>query len=89
MANSAQAIKRARQAEKRRQHNASQRSMMRTHVKKVLRALDAGENDTAADAYKQAVPMIDRMSNKGIIHKNTAARQKSRLNARLRASAAK
>ena len=85
MANSAQAKKRARQAEKRRQHNTSLRSMMRTAIKKVVYALDAGEKDTATEAYKSAVPMIDSMANKKIITANKAARHKSRLNTRIRA----
>lgn len=85
MANSAQARKRVRQAEKSRQHNASRRSMMRTHLKKVVNAIDAGDKEAAAEAYKAAVPVIDRMANKGLIHANKAARHKSRLNAQIRA----
>ena len=85
MANTAQAKKRARQAEKRRQHNTSLRSMMRTAIKKVVYAIDAGEKDKASDAYKAAVPMIDKMANKNIITANKASRHKSRLNSRIRA----
>ena len=85
MANSAQAKKRARQAEKARQLNASQRSMMRTAIKKVVYAIDAGEKDKAGEAYKAAVPLIDSMAHKNIITGNKAARHKSRLNARIRA----
>ena len=85
MANTAQAKKRARQAEKRRQHNTSLRSMMRTAIKKVVYAIDAGEKDTASDAYKTAVPIIDSMAGKNIITPNKAARHKSRLNIRIRA----
>lgn len=85
LANSAQAKKRARQAETRRQHNASMRSMMRTHIKKVLKALLAGDKTNAESAYKAAAPMIDRMAGKGLIHKNKAARHKSRLSARIHA----
>lgn len=85
MANSLQAKKRARQAEKHRQNNASLRSKMRTFIKKVVYAIEAGDKETAASAYKEAVPVIDSMSNKGIIHSNKAARHKSRLNARIRA----
>lgn len=87
MANTAQARKRARQAEKHRQHNASRRSMLRTFVKKVVKALDANEKDSAVTAYAEAVPVIDRMAHSGMIHKNKAARHKSRLNARLKAMA--
>ena len=85
MANSAQARKRARQAEKHRQHNASMRSTMRTSIKKVVNAIEAGEKDKAAEAYKVAIPMIDKMANKNIISGNKAARHKSRLNSRIRA----
>ncbi|HEY5790117.1 MAG TPA: 30S ribosomal protein S20 [Gammaproteobacteria bacterium] len=85
MANSAQARKRARQSEKRRQQNASQRSMLRTHIKKVTRALQAGDAAAAAEAYRKATPVIDAMAGVGMIHKNKAARHKSRLNAQIRA----
>ncbi len=87
MANSAQAKKRARQAEKRRINNASQRSAMRTAVKKVINAIEAGDKATAESAYKSAVPMIDSSAGKGLVHKNAAARQKSRLNTRIRTMA--
>lgn len=85
MANSLQAKKRARQAEQHRQQNASLRSKMRTFIKKVVYAIEAGDKETATSAYQAAVPVIDSMSNKGIIHSNKAARHKSRLNARIRA----
>ena len=85
MANSPQAKKRAIQADKARARNASQRSMVRTYIKKVLIALKSGEKQGAADAYKLAVPVIDRMADKGIIHKNKAARLKSRLNTKVKA----
>lgn len=85
MANSAQAKKRARQADKRRIHNATLRSMARTYIKKVVRAVEAGDKEAATTAYTAAVPVIDRIADKGIIHKNKAARHKSRLNARIRA----
>ena len=85
MANSAQARKRARQAEKHRQQNAGHRSMMRTYTKKILKALTAGDKEAAQEAYKQAVPVIDRTANKGLIHKNKAARYKSRLNTQIKA----
>lgn len=88
MANSPQAKKRARQAEKRRQHNASLRSMVRTSIKKVLAAINSGNADEAKAAYAAAVPVIDRMADKGIIHKNKAARHKSRLNTQVKALAA-
>jgi len=84
LANSPQARKRARQAEKRRIHNRSRRSMMRTYIKKVRKAIAAGDKEAAQTAFKAAVPVIDRMAGKGLIHKNTAARYKSRINARIR-----
>lgn len=80
MANSVSARKRARQAERHRLRNASMRSNVRTAIKKVLRAIEAGDKDAAVSAYKDAVPAIDRSVSKGIMHKNTAARNKSRLN---------
>ena len=89
MANSALAKKRARQNVKARQHNASLRSMVRTYIKKVVNAIAAGEHAVASEAYKKAVPVIDRMADKGIIHKNKAARHKSRLNAHIKALASK
>lgn len=88
MANSAQARKRARQGEKRRQHNASLRSTMRTSIKKVLHAVTSGNQDEAKKAYQTAVPILDTMVNKGISTKNKCARQKSRLNARVKAMSA-
>ncbi len=88
MANSPQARKRARQNEKARQHNASLRSMARTYIKKVITAIEAGDVEAAKTAYSAAVPVIDRIADKGIIHKNKAARHKSRLNAKVKALAA-
>ena len=88
MANSPQAKKRARQAEKRRAHNASLRSLVRTNIKKVIAAIDTGDAEQARAAYNNAVPVIDRMADKGIIHKNKAARHKSRLNAQVKALSA-
>jgi small subunit ribosomal protein S20 len=85
VANTAQAKKRARQNEKRRQHNASLRSMVRTYLKKVDAAIETGVQADAQAAYTTAVPVIDRMADKGIIHKNKAARHKSRLNAQVKA----
>lgn len=88
MANSPQAKKRARQNEKSRKHNASLRSMARTYIKKVVAAIEAGDSETAKAAYTAAVPVIDRIADKGIMHKNKAARHKSRLNAQIKALAA-
>ena len=58
--------------------------MMRTYVKNVLNALENGDVDAAKEAFKKVQPEIDKASNKGLIHKNTAARQKSRLAARIK-----
>jgi small subunit ribosomal protein S20 len=84
LANSKQAKKRVRQSEKNRQHNASMRSMLRTYMKKVVLAIAARDQALASAALQAAVPIIDRMANKGIIHKNKAARHKSRLTAHVR-----
>jgi small subunit ribosomal protein S20 len=87
LANIKSAKKRAIQAEKRRQHNASRRSMTRTCIKKIIAAIDAGNKDEAQAAYTAAVPILDRMAAKGLIHKNKASRHKSRLNAQIKALA--
>ena len=87
MANSAQAKKRARQNVKARKHNASLRSMVRTYLKRKLAAIGTNDYAVATEAYKTLVPVIDRMADKGIIHKNKAARHKSRLNAQVKALA--
>lgn len=87
MANSAQALKRAKQAEKRRQLNASQRSAMRTAVKKVLSAIQAGDKAAANELFRGAQSKLDGMARKGIIEKNKAARSTSRINARIKAMA--
>ncbi|HFE32309.1 MAG TPA: 30S ribosomal protein S20 [Gammaproteobacteria bacterium] len=85
MANSAQAKKRARQAETHRQRNTSARSAFRTAVKKVVYAIEAGNKEEAETLYKAAVPLIDRTAGKGLISANKGARHKSRLNSRIRA----
>lgn len=83
MANTAQAKKRARQSEKHRQQNASQRTMMRTAIKKVVKAIEAGDLTQAQATYQSMTSIVDRMANKGLIHGNKAARHKSRLNTRI------
>lgn len=87
MANSAQARKRARQAEAARQHNASQRSAFRTAVKKVLKAIEGGDKAAAQAVYQESVSVIDRIADKKVFHKNKAARHKSRLSAAIKAMA--
>ena len=83
MANIKSAIKRARQNEVRRQHNTSIRSMLRTTIKKVLKAIESGDKTQAVAAYNEAQPVIDRITHKGIFHKNKAARHKSRLSLKI------
>lgn len=84
MANTKQAKKRVRQAEDNRRHNASMRSMLRTYIKKVIAAIESGDQQSATASLKESTPIIDRMVNKGIIHKNKAARHKSRLSAHIK-----
>ena len=88
VANIKSAKKRARQAEKTRKHNMGLRSLMRTKIKNVVKACDADDKDAAVAAYKDAVPVIDSMINKGLVTKNKAARHKSRLNTRVKALSA-
>ncbi|MEW8045542.1 MAG: 30S ribosomal protein S20, partial [Candidatus Thiodiazotropha sp.] len=73
------------QADKRRSRNQAQRSEMRTHIKRVLKQIAAGSKEGAEEAYKQAVPAIDSAVSKGLVHKNKAARHKSRLNVQIKA----
>jgi small subunit ribosomal protein S20 len=80
VANSPGARKRARQAVNRRTQNMGMRAMMRTSIKNVYYAIEKGDKAAAETAFKQAEPAIDRMANKGLIHRNKAARHKSRLN---------
>lgn len=87
MANSAQARKRARQSVKVNAHNASLRSTLRTAIKKIIKAVDAGDKAAATAAYADNVSIIDRIADKKIIHKNKAARHKSRLSAAIKAMA--
>jgi len=84
VANIKSAIKRARQNPKRRLHNASRRSTMRTFIKSVLKAIEAGDAKAAEVNFVKAQSMIDNAASKGLIHKNTAARTKSRLSARVK-----
>ncbi|MDF2940194.1 MAG: ribosomal protein [Gammaproteobacteria bacterium] len=88
MANIKSAKKRIIQSEKNRKHNASMRSMMRTTIKKVVVALDAGNKEQAQEAYNAMQKVVDRYADKGLIHKNKAARHKSRLSARIKALSA-
>ena len=85
MANTKSAEKAARQAEKHRARNVALRSRMRTAVRDVTTALTGGNKEAAQSSYNQAVPIIDSLVSKQIIHRNKAARHKSRLGARIRA----
>jgi len=89
LANTKQAKKRARQAETHRQHNASQRSLVRTHLKTTIKAIESGNKDQAMTEYRKVASILDRYANKGQLHKKKAARHKSRLNARIKALANK
>jgi small subunit ribosomal protein S20 len=79
MANTAQARKRARQAETTRQRNASQKSALRTAIKKVKKAIATGDKAAAAATFHESQAVIDRIADKRIVHKNLASRTKSRL----------
>lgn len=85
MANTAQARKRARQSVKVNAHNAALRSTLRTAIKKVIKAIEAGDKAAAVASYQENVGIIDRIADKKIIHKNKAARHKSRLTAAIKA----
>ena len=88
MANTAGSRKRARQSEKRRQHNASQRSEYRTALKSVAKAIEAGDKAAAQEVYRKSISVVDRIADKNIIHKNEASRHKSRLSARIKSMGA-
>ena len=85
MANTKSAEKAARQAEKHRARNVALRSRMRTAVRNVTAAISGGNKEAAKSSYTHAVPVIDSLVGKQIIHRNKAARHKSRLAARIRA----
>lgn len=84
MANSKQATKRARQAEKRRTNNRWQKSRMFTNIKRVLKLITEKNKEKAQEEYKVASSLIDKLASKGLIHKNKAARHKSRLSKQIK-----
>jgi|TARA_B110000037_G_scaffold140312_1_gene158672 small subunit ribosomal protein S20 len=84
MANTAQTKKRARQNDTQRIHNASLRSTLRTALKNITKAILSGDKKVAKKLFDMNVPVIDRIADKKIIHKNKAARHKSRLNSALK-----
>ena len=88
MANTAQARKRARQAVKQNAHNSSLRSALRTAIKTTRKAIAAGDKGAASEIFRKASSTIDSIADKKIIHKNKAARHKSRLASALKALAA-
>ncbi len=85
MANSRSALKRVRQNKTRTQRNRVLKNRVKEARKSILTAVEAGDKAAATEAYKVAVPEIDSSVSKGIMHKNKAARSKSRLNARIQA----
>ena len=84
MANTTGARKAARQSEKRRLHNTSLRSTLRTAITRVKKAIAAGDKAKAVQVYRESVSVMDRITDKKIIHKNKASRHKSRLNAQIK-----
>lgn len=87
MANTRQATKRASQAEARRQRNMGKRSAFRTSIKAVLKAVKEGNKDAASQAMQSCESLLDRYAGHGVLHKNKAARHKSRLRAKIKALA--
>jgi len=85
VSNHASALKRARQDQKKRLQHRTQKSTMRTVIKKVLAAVEAGDKETASAALRQATSLLDRAGRKHQIHPSQAARRVSRLNARVKA----
>lgn len=85
MANTIQAKKRARQADAHRARNAAQRTQLTTAIKKVQTAVTGADKTKAQAAYRNATSVIDRLADKGILHKNAAARHKSNLNKKVKA----
>lgn len=84
MAHTISAKKRIRQTERRTERNKARRSRIRTFVRKVEEAIDAGEKSEAETAFKEMMPEMHRGVTKGLLHKNTAARKLSRLSARIK-----
>jgi small subunit ribosomal protein S20 len=85
LANHASSLKRARQDEKKRAQHRGQKSAMRTEIKKVMTAVEAGDKDAAAVALKKATSLLDRAGRKNQVHPKQASRNVSRLNAQVKA----
>jgi small subunit ribosomal protein S20 len=89
MANHFSALKRARQTEKRTAVNRANNSQLRTSLRTMREAIAKGDKTAAQKTYRETVSALDKAIQKGVLHKNTAARYKSRLNARVKAIGAK
>jgi small subunit ribosomal protein S20 len=89
MANHFSALKRARQTEKRTAANRSNKTLLRSSLRKLRTAITSGDKNAALAAYRETVSAIDKSVKKGVVHKNTGSRYKSRLNARVNAVASK
>ncbi len=85
MANTKQARHRARQSTRHNAHNSAQRSKVRTAIKSVRKAVEGGDKKVAMETLNQATSVIDSIADKKVVHKNTAARNKSRLAAAIKA----
>ncbi len=84
LANIKSAKKRARQSEHRRLRHGSARSMIRSALKKVVKAIESKDKAAATTAFSAAQPLMEGYASRGLIHRNKAARHKSRLNAKIR-----
>lgn len=84
MANHFSALKRARQTEKRTNQNRANKSSFRTALRKFRTALESGDAAQSKSTFSETVSMIDKAVRQGVIHKNTAARYKARLSARMK-----
>jgi len=89
VANTKSAAKRAKQSDRRRQHNVALRSRMRTAIKRVVKAIEAGDPAVAAAAFRAGAAEVSSMVNKGLTHRNKAARHQSRLNKAVKSLAKK
>ncbi len=83
MASHESALKAHRQNVKRREHNRQLRTRLRSALRDIRVAIDAGDSAKAKDALRETISLVDKMAGKGIIHRNTASRYKSRLAARI------
>lgn len=89
MANHFSALKRARQTETKTARNRANKSRLRGALRSLRQALAKGDKESVKSAYRATVSVVDKGVQKGVIHKNTASRYKARLNARVKAVAAK